>query len=107
MYQSGEYSPRRSNSIFRVRLFVSVVQVQLCDVALQQLSGVGYGDVRSDPSCKSCFEGIRAETVMPVKSAAGKLVEIVDVEAEGDIDAAEIASFANLLAPLLATENEV
>ena len=44
---------------------------------------------------------------MPVKSAAGKLVEIVDVEAEGDIDAAEIASFANLLAPLLATENEV
>jgi len=65
------------------------------------------GDVRSDPAYKSCFEGIRAETVMPVKSSAGKLVGVVDVEAEGDIDAAEIASFANMLAPLLATENEV
>lgn len=65
------------------------------------------GDVRSDPAYKSCFEGIRAETVMPVKSTAGNLIGIVDVEAEGDIDAAEIASFANMLAPLLATETEV
>ena len=44
---------------------------------------------------------------MPVKSTAGKLVGVVDVEAEGDIDAAEIASFANMLAPLLATENKL
>jgi putative methionine-R-sulfoxide reductase with GAF domain len=65
------------------------------------------GDVRSDPAYKSCFEGIRAETVMPVKSTAGKLVGIVGVETEGEIDAAEIASFANMLASLLATENEV
>src|SRR6516165_11139206 len=65
------------------------------------------GDVRSDPAYKSCFEGIRAETVMPVKSTAGKLVGIVGVETEGEIDAAEIASFANMLAPLLAAENEV
>jgi GAF domain-containing protein len=48
-------------------------------------------DVRSDPAYKSCFEGIRAETVVPVKSAGGQLVGVVDVEAEGDIDAAEIA----------------
>ena len=44
---------------------------------------------------------------MPVKSSAGELVGVVDEEAGGDIDAAEIASFANMLAPLLATENEV
>ena len=66
------------------------------------------GDVRSDPAYKSCFEGIRAETVMPMKSTAGKLVVgVVDVEADRDIDAVEIASFASMLAPLLATENEV
>jgi putative methionine-R-sulfoxide reductase with GAF domain len=65
------------------------------------------GDVRSDPAYKNCFEGIRAETVMPVKSIAGKLVGVVDVEAEGDIDAAEIAKFASMLAPLLATANGV
>ena len=64
-------------------------------------------DVRSDPAYKSCFEGIKAETVMPVKSTAGKLVGVVDVEAEGDIESAEIASFANMLAPLLATEKKV
>jgi putative methionine-R-sulfoxide reductase with GAF domain len=56
------------------------------------------GDVRSDPSYKSCFDGIRAETVMPVKSATGKLIGVVDVEAEGHIDTAEIESFANILA---------
>jgi len=65
------------------------------------------GDVRSDPAYKSCFEGVTAETVMPVKSTAGKLVGVVDVEAEGEIDRAEIASFANALVPLLATESEV
>lgn len=59
------------------------------------------------PRTRVVFEGIRAETVMPVKSTAGKLVGVVDVEAEDDIDAAEIASFANMLAPLLATENEL
>jgi len=56
--------------------------------------------VRSDPAYKSCFEGIRAETAMPVKSTAGNLAGVVDVEAEGDIDAAEIASFANMLTSL-------
>lgn len=35
------------------------------------------GDVRTDSAYKSCFEGIRAETVMPVKSTAGKLVGVV------------------------------
>jgi len=60
-------------------------------------------NVDSDPSYRSCFAGVKAEAVMPVRST-DQTIGIVDVEA-GDgagLDVAAITAFAADIAALLA-----
>jgi putative methionine-R-sulfoxide reductase with GAF domain len=60
-------------------------------------------NVDSDPSYRSCFAGVNAEAVMPVRST-DQTIGIVDVEASdgAGLNVAAITAFAADIAALLA-----
>jgi putative methionine-R-sulfoxide reductase with GAF domain len=59
-------------------------------------------DVWQDPIYKSCFSGVKAETVVPVNSN-GTVLAVIDVEADGatPICSSEIKTFATEITALL------
>jgi L-methionine (R)-S-oxide reductase len=65
-------------------------------------------DVSVDPRYRSCFPGVRSETVIPLK-AAGKTVAVIDVEADDrtSIDPAEISTFADAILPFFSDAKRI
>jgi putative methionine-R-sulfoxide reductase with GAF domain len=63
-------------------------------------------DVWQDPMYKSCFSGVKAETVFPVNSN-GTVLAVIDLEADGatPICSSEIETFATEITALL-TDSE-
>ena len=60
-------------------------------------------DVSRDVSYKTCFSGVKAETVIPIV-VSGKTIGIIDAESgSGPIDPAELQDFAKAIETLVET----
>ena len=59
-------------------------------------------DVRSDPTYSSCFDEVRAETVVPVL-LGGRVVGVIDAESSDEvaIDPSVLATLADRIAPFI------
>jgi putative methionine-R-sulfoxide reductase with GAF domain len=57
-------------------------------------------DVSRDVSYKTCFSGVKAETVIPI-IVSGKTIGIIDAESASAIDPVELRDFAKTIETLI------
>ncbi len=77
----------------------------LCGAAVRSRAPVVVGDVTQDARYLTTFSGTRSEIVVPVTSAGGTVLGLIDVESERlqaftDADCAFLQQCASVLLPL-------